>query len=204
MRGSRLVRLGVAVAAGVLAVGPGGPARAADTININPGNVPTPAAGFDSQDCGPNFGEGPHPGEDIWVFVLPKPNQLGSFTSVTATFDTPDGEEILTIPTDGGAIVDDKGTSKAWIRTPAGWTLTAASADITGTAGENDEFNLTRTCPTGFVPKTTPPVTPSGAPDTGGGGQQTSSVALGAGALVLAGAAGIGLIAVARRRRADG
>jgi hypothetical protein len=205
MRGSRLVRLGAAVAAGMLAVGPGGPAYAADTIDINPGNVPTTAAEFDSQDCDPNFGGGPHPGEDVWVFVLPKPNQLGQFTSVTATFDTPNGEETLTIQTDGGAIVNDKGTSKAWIRTAAGWTLTGASAEITGTAEENDEFNLTHTCPTGFVPRTTPPVTPSGAPDTGGGGgQESGSVALGAGAIVLAGAAGIGLIAVARRRRADG
>jgi hypothetical protein len=204
MRGSRLVRLGAAVAAGVLAIGPGGPAYAADTININPGNVPTTAADFDSQDCDPNFGGGPHPGEDVWVFVLPKPNQLGEFTSVTATFDTPNGEVTLTIPTDGGAIVDDKGASKAWIRTTAGWVLTGATAEITKTAGENDEFNLTHTCPTGFVPKT-PPVTPSGAPETGGGGgQETGNVALGAGAIVLAGAAGIGLIAVARRRRADG
>lgn len=203
MRGSRLVRLGAAVAAGVLAVGPGGPAYAADTININPGNVPTTAGGFETQDCDPNFGGGPHPGEDVWVFVLPKPNQLGQFTSVTATFDTPEGEQTLTIEQDGGAIVNDKGTSKAWIRTPAGWTLTGASAEITKTAGPNDEFNLTHTCPTGFKP-TTPPVTPSGAPETGGGGgQESGSVALGAGAIVLAGAAGIGLIAMARRRRAD-
>jgi hypothetical protein len=215
MRGSRLVRLGAAVAAGMLAVGPGGPAYAADTIDINSDHLDKPATAFES-DCDPNFGGGPYPGQDVWVFVLPQKQSLGTFTSVTVTFNTPNGPVTLTIPDDSGEIEDDNGTSKAWIITDAGWTIDAASAEITGTADENDSFNLTHTCPASSTPgpTSTPPtpkvttpavVTPSGAPETGGGGgQESGSVALGAGAIVLAGAAGIGLIAVARRRRADG
>jgi hypothetical protein len=216
MRGSRLVRLGAAVAAGVLAIGPGGPAYADDTININSDHLNKPAAGFgEKPNCDPNFGGGPYPGRDVWVFVLPKPNQLGEFTSITITFNTPNGPVDLTIPdADDSGIADDNGASKAWIITTAGWTISAASADITGEAtedpnGRRDTFNLTHTCPASSTPtpKVTTPavVTPSGAPETGGGGgQESGSVALGAGAIVLAGAAGIGLIAVARRRRADG
>ncbi|GHJ51167.1 hypothetical protein Nm8I071_04740 [Nonomuraea sp. TT08I-71] len=62
---------------------------------------------------------------------------------MTATFSTPSGEVKLTIPDDGGAIVNNLGTSKAWIRVPAGWTLTDATAVISGTASE---FVLTHTC----------------------------------------------------------
>ncbi|GLI02337.1 hypothetical protein Pa4123_76150 [Phytohabitans aurantiacus] len=222
MRGSRLVRLGAAVAAGVLAIGPGGPAYAADTIDINPSHRNIPAADFGAPNCDPNFGGGPYPGRDVWVFVLPQPNQLGEFTSITITFNTPNGPVNLTIPdADDSGIAEDNGASKAWIITTAGWTISDASANITGEAtedpnGRRDTFNLTHTCPASSTPgpTNTPPtadvttpavVTPSGAPETGGGGgQETGNVALGAGAIVLAGAAGIGLIAVARRRRADG
>ncbi|WP_281903828.1 hypothetical protein [Phytohabitans aurantiacus] len=210
------------MAAGVLAIGPGGPAYAADTIDINPSHRNIPAADFGAPNCDPNFGGGPYPGRDVWVFVLPQPNQLGEFTSITITFNTPNGPVNLTIPdADDSGIAEDNGASKAWIITTAGWTISDASANITGEAtedpnGRRDTFNLTHTCPASSTPgpTNTPPtadvttpavVTPSGAPETGGGGgQETGNVALGAGAIVLAGAAGIGLIAVARRRRADG
>lgn len=208
-----MARLAVAVAAGLLALWPSTAAWAA-TISINPGNVPTTAAGFENHSCDPNQGGGPFPGEDVWVFVLP--GNQGDFVSVTATFGA---NGSLTIPTDGGDIVDDNGTSKAWITTPAGWTLTAATAEITGTG---EFFNLTHTCPASSTPAPTesptpgptgtptagvttgPAVKPSGAPETGGGGGSTATggMALGIGALTLAGASALGL-ALARRRRRD-
>lgn len=199
MRGSWLVRLGVMAAAGVFTLGPGGVAWADTTININEGNVPTTAAGFKNQDCDPNQGGGPFPGKDVWVFVLPgNHNTTGDFVSVTADFGT-NGSITITAADDPGNF-DNGGphTSKAWIVTPAGWTLEDASAVITGTA---DKFNLTHTCPTGFKDRT-PGVKPSGGAETGGGGGQAGGAALGIAALAVAGVAGVGLT-VARRRRRD-
>ncbi|KAB1141491.1 LPXTG cell wall anchor domain-containing protein [Micromonospora sp. AMSO12t] len=132
-----------AMLAGALLLG-GSPALAAETININPGNVPTTAAQA-TQNCDPNLGGGPFANEDVWVFNLPGNQQTsGDFLSITATFSTPGGAVTRTIPTDpNSAIVNNLGTSKAWIRLPAGWTLTGASAVISGTA---DFFVLTHTC----------------------------------------------------------
>jgi hypothetical protein len=217
-----VARLAVLAAAGLLALAPSTAAWAA-TIDINPDHVDTTAAEFDSHGC--DFGGGPYPDKDVWVFVLPGPQATaGDFVTVTITFGQ---NGTLTIPTDGGEIVLDKGTSKAWIVTPAGWTLTAASAEITG---EAKFFNLTHTCPASGTPTPTTPaptpttpeptaatpgpvpsedvttgpagVKPSGAPETGGGGGSTTTggMALGVGALTLAGASGLGL-ALARRRR---
>nr|MDT0660631.1 LPXTG cell wall anchor domain-containing protein [Micromonospora sp. DSM 115978] len=142
----------------VLGVTLASPAWADSTVDINPGNVPATASGYGTKDCDPNFGGGPHANLDVWVFVLPQPNQAGAFLSVTATFSTPDGPATLTIPSDGGAIVDDKGTSKAWITTAAGWTLTGATAKITGTVAK---FNLTHTCPAGAEQTPSPSPSPS-------------------------------------------
>ncbi|MFI6825048.1 LPXTG cell wall anchor domain-containing protein [Micromonospora sp. NPDC050187] len=152
------------LALGAIAVGllltTGTPAAAQTTININPGNVPTTAAEF-TQECDPNLGGGPYPGEDVWVFNLPgNPNTSGVFESVTATFDTPNGPLTVTIPDDGGAIVNDMGTSKAWIRLPAGFTLVDATAVISGTA---EFFVLTHTC-ADVQPTPTPTPTPTGQP----------------------------------------
>lgn len=206
-------------AAAVLGLAAASPAWAGTTISINPGNVPTTAAGHDTHDCDPNFGGGPFADRDVWVFVLP--GQSGDFVSVTATFSTPGGSVNLTIPTDGGAIVNDKGTSKAWIATSAGWTLTGATAAITGTG---DKFNLTHTCPAGGdqTSSPTPPVsespsTPSSpstsgsvSPTAGGGspggagsgglpvtGPAVTTIALTGGALI---ASGIALLLLRRRR----
>jgi LPXTG-motif cell wall-anchored protein len=140
---NRLGRISIAVGAAVV----GGlviasPASADTKIPINPGNVPATASAYGTHDCDKNFGGGPYPDKDVWVFVLPgNGDKVGDFVSVTATFGA---NGTVTIPADGGAIVTDKGTSKAWVTTPAGWTLTAASATITGSA---DKFNLTHTCP---------------------------------------------------------
>ncbi|MDM4723445.1 hypothetical protein QTQ03_30035 [Micromonospora sp. WMMA1363] len=121
------------------------PAAAQETISINPGNVPTTAASY-TQNCDPNLGGGPYPNEDVWVFNLPgNPATSGTFQSINPTFSTPTGTVIETIPsgTYPSAIVNNMGTSKAWIQLPAGWTLTGATAVISGTA---DFFVLTHTC----------------------------------------------------------
>ncbi|MFG1890575.1 LPXTG cell wall anchor domain-containing protein [Micromonospora sp. NPDC049051] len=155
-----------ALLAGALLLAGGSPAAAASTININPGNVPTTAAQF-TQNCDDNLGGGPFANEDVWVFNLPgNPDTTGVFQTVTVTFSTPTGNVTRTIPTDpNSAIVDDTGTSKAWIRVPAGWTLIAASAVISGTA---DFFVLTHTC-AASNPQVNPRLnlTKTGTPTTG-------------------------------------
>ncbi|MFF5178641.1 hypothetical protein ACFY2Q_11540 [Micromonospora sp. NPDC000316] len=193
------------------------PVPQASTVDINPGNVPTTAAAF-TQDCDPNLGGGPFPDQDVWVFNLPgNPQTSGDFVSVTGTWSIPDdGTVTRTIPTDGGAIVTDMGTSKAWIRLPAGWTLTDATAVITGTA---DFFVLTHTCAASGQPTTPPPTTPppttqpptsapptatptkSELPITGtsAGTGLIPMAILGVGTLAL----GVTLIAVRRRRDAQ-
>jgi LPXTG-motif cell wall-anchored protein len=160
--GKLTVVAGAAVMVGLAAASP---AWANTTVAVNPGNVPTTASSYGTPDCDRNFGGGPYVSTDVWVFVLPgNTNKVGDFVSVTATFGA---NGTLTIPADGGAVVTDKGASKAWITTPAGWTLTDASAVITGTA---DKFNLTHTCPAGGggqPPTPTPTPTATRSTSTG-------------------------------------
>ncbi|BCL15541.1 LPXTG cell wall anchor domain-containing protein [Micromonospora sagamiensis] len=157
---SRALAVG-AIAAGLL-LSTGAPAAAQTTIDINPGNVPSNASDF-PQDCNPSLGGGPYSGEDVWVFNLPgNPETSGVFESVTATFDTPEGPLTVTIPDDGGAIVNNMGTSKAWIRVPAGSTLVEATAVISGMA---DFFVVSHTCAAAQpTPTPTPTVTPTQPP----------------------------------------
>lgn len=215
---ARVVALGAT--AGALLLGLASPALAAETININPGNVPTTAAQF-TQQCDPNLGGGPFPDLDVWVFELPgDPQTSGVFLSVTATFNTPNGTVTRTIPTDGGAIADDTDTSKAWIRLPAGWTLTGATAVITGQA---NFFVLTHTCAASSTPTPTPTPTQPPAPTptvtvtptqppaptatsselpitgTSGSGSLIPLAAVGVAAVVV----GVGLVALRRRRDAE-
>lgn len=141
------------------------PAWANTPIDINPGNVPTTAAAFspEDQECSANLGGGPYADKDVWVFNLPsQAGEAGVFVSVTATFNTPGGVQVKTIPTDGGAIVL-LGTSKAWIALDAGWTLTGATAEITGTA---NFFVLTHTCPASSSTSPSPSPSPSASPST--------------------------------------
>jgi hypothetical protein len=186
------------------------PAWAAGVVPINPGNVPTTAVGFADHECSANLGGGPFPGQDVWVFVLPQPNTLGAFVSLHLNFTTPGGPVTRDIPADpNSAIVDDLGTSKAWIRTPAGWTLTDATttAAITGNPDANDHFNLTSTCPGSGTPSptVTPTVTASVTPTrtelpiTGPSTKDDSFIgpAVVGGVLVLGGVA----LATLRRRR---
>ncbi|MFI6227793.1 hypothetical protein ACIBCR_10825 [Micromonospora echinospora] len=153
---SRLLASG-AITAGLL-LATGAPAAAQTTIDIDPGSTNKTATEV-RQECSPGLGGGPYVGQDVWVFNLPGDPQLtGVFESVTATFDTPNGPLTVTIPDDGGAIVNNMGTSKAWIILPAGYTLLDATAVISGSA---DFFVLTHTC---AALQPTPTPTPTGQP----------------------------------------
>jgi len=220
-KGLLKVCLGGAIAAAALGIS--GPAWAVSTININPGNVPTTAAGFNNHECDANFGGGPFPGQDVWVFVLPGNHDTsGDFVSLTANFNGNGSITITAAANPGNFSNGGPATSKAFIIAPAGFTLTGASAVITGTA---DFFNLTHTCPASGTPTPTPTMTPtasptvtptatptatptrtaatvpSGAVKAGGGGSQSSgSLVWGLGALTVA-AGGVSTLMLFRRRR---
>ncbi|MFI6261077.1 hypothetical protein [Micromonospora sp. NPDC051006] len=164
---AELVRLiATGATAGSFLVGAAGAAQAQPvepsalgTIDVSPGYVPTAAVGS-IQDCDLNLGGGPFPDEDVWVFDLLRMSTAGQFVTVTGTWSGPnEGTVTRTMPADGGAIVNDQGSSKAWIRLPAGWTLTDASAVITGEAAVSMHI---RTCAASTQPTTAPsPVAPS-------------------------------------------
>ena len=202
-----LTRLAGTVLAATIGVAAAAPAWAVGTIPINPGNVPTTAADFPTHECSANLGGGPFPGQDVWVFVLPQPNQHGQFTALHLTFTTPNGVETRDIPADQpSAIVNDMGTSKAWIRTPAGWTLTGGTADITGTPDANSRFNLTQTCPASSTtsPTASPTASPSKSklPLTGSSfGDQSFVVPVALGSALLL--SGVALVLMRWRRDAE-
>jgi hypothetical protein len=163
MRGTWLTRTVVGLAAALLVGVAASPAWAVESIGINPGNVPTTAVGFSTHQCDPNQGGGPIPGMDVWVFVLPgNHSDSGDFLSVTAYF-LGHGSITITRAANPGNFSDisSKATSKAWIIVPAGWTLTGATAVISGTA---DFFNLTHTCPAPASPSSTPTGPRGGSP----------------------------------------
>lgn len=163
------VRAAAAVVAAGLALAIPAAAWANTGAVINPGNVPTTAEDFDNM-CDENFGGGPYPGQDVWVFVLPDISR--DFVTVTASFSN---GQTRTAPADGD-IADDMGTSKAWVLAPAGWTLTAATAEVTGTApagGGLVSFNLTHTCPAEGSPSPSP--RPSASITPFGGGSSSPS-----------------------------
>ncbi|SDE40716.1 hypothetical protein [Glycomyces harbinensis] len=140
--------LGLAAAAGLCgALAFASPAQAETVIiQINPGNVPTTAADFEDNSCD-NL-----PGDlagdlDGWVFVLPAAaGAEGNFISVTATFADEGGSEQTRTTGDHGGIVEGSGDNKAYIITPAGWTLLDADAQVTD-PDEGAQFNLTHACP---------------------------------------------------------
>ncbi|MFD2765560.1 DUF7507 domain-containing protein [Micromonospora eburnea] len=158
----------IGLMAGALLLVGGSPALAADpTISINPGNVPTTAAGFSSHECDDNLGGGPFQNQDVWVFVLPGSHPPAEeFGSLHLTFSTPGGIRTANItgtPTSTSAIANNMGTSKAWIRLPAGWTLTAGSAAVTG--DDDRHFELSHTCPaSGEKPNPKLALTKTGTP----------------------------------------
>ncbi|MEV3937240.1 hypothetical protein AB0K52_14835 [Glycomyces sp. NPDC049804] len=117
------ITTGVVVSAGVLGafVLPSPALAAVETIFLNPGNVPTTAAGFEKQSCDNIPPDDIAKTEDGWVFVLPESaGAEGNFISVTALFEDGDGDpHVLGTATDGG-IVDGSGDNKAYIVSPPG------------------------------------------------------------------------------------
>jgi hypothetical protein len=169
---SLLSLLGLAGVATAVALSVGSPARANSTISINQGNVPTSAAGFGNHSCDANQGGGPYPGRDVWVFVLPgSHNTTGDFLSVTANFGANGTVTITTAADPGNFANGGPATSKAWIVTPAGWTLVGATATISGTASS---FNLTHTCPASGTPSPSPSASSSSALEQGSPTPSTS------------------------------
>jgi LPXTG-motif cell wall-anchored protein len=144
------------------------------------------------------------------VFVLPDQGG-GDFVSIHLTFSTSGGPVDAVIPTydPSGFLNGGNAVSKAWIRTPAGWTLTAATAEITGTA---THFVLSHTCVPGTPrtttppPKTTPPAdsTPPRTTTPGDGDLPLTGTSLTG--LLVAGMALVvgGVVLLVLRRRRDG
>ncbi|WFE58220.1 hypothetical protein [Micromonospora sp. WMMD712] len=120
------------------------------TIRLDPADAPVRAAGRDPA-CAEGLGGGPYPDEDVWMFGLPAGAAVARFVAVTPEFVAPDRERVaLTVPTEAGVLtVDGAGGSAAWLRLPAGWTLTGGSAAIAGDAGS---FALAAVCPASAPP----------------------------------------------------
>ena len=154
----------VSLASGVAVLAFAGPALAVDaTIPINPAHVPTTAADFPENDCGDETQLPQKPGQDGWHFVLPKGSPTPAvFVEVRLTFtDTVGVTQTKTIPVDG--TLGPPSAKHAIIYTPAGWTLTAGVADITGQEeGKPSQFNLSHVCVAG--PSESPTPSPTGSP----------------------------------------
>lgn len=225
-----LSRLAVATAAaGVLTIGVASAVWADATININPGQVPTTAKQFGTQECDGPF-EGLPGDKDGWHFILPA-GAGDDFLSVTLTFSSPGGTVTATVtsrdpnaPSTGagwsGYIAEAGGSDvfrHLWLFTDAGWTLTAGTATVSGTPGQNPQFVLSHTCPgtpaSPSNPPSSPPSDPSNPPSSPGvppssgggggvgGGLPVTGPAIG-GAIVLGlGLVGGGIALVMMRRR---
>ncbi len=142
----RTLQTGLAAAAGIAAaLALATPAQAEEVIIlINRGNIPTTAADFENQSCDnlPDLA----PDEDGWVFVLPaSAGAEGNFISVTATYADETGTERTRTTRNDGGIVEGSGDNKAYIITPAGWTLLDADA-LVNDPDEGAFFNLTHAC----------------------------------------------------------
>ncbi|HEX2416791.1 MAG TPA: hypothetical protein VHJ83_01525, partial [Micromonosporaceae bacterium] len=161
----------VSLASGVAVLAFAGPALAVNaTIPINDAHVPTTAADFPENDCSDETQLPQKPGQDGWHFVLPKGSPIPAvFVQVRLTFtDTGGATQTKTIPGDG--TLGPPSAKHAILYTPAGWTLTAGEADITGQSedGKPAFFNLSHVCVAGPsespTPSPTGTVTPSESP----------------------------------------
>lgn len=130
------------------------PSPAAGTVCLDTSDRNQTAAGFLVHGCD-HIPGGQSATLDGWVFALPGSGgrKGASFTSLTLTFDTDPGpgvtEQVLTIPgaPNSGLInTPPNATSKAFIQTPAGWTLVDGQAQVTAGARQ-DFFDLGHTCP---------------------------------------------------------
>jgi LPXTG-motif cell wall-anchored protein len=166
---SRLLVVIAVVSGWVLAAQP---TRADSTVPIQPGTVPVSAAAFAQTDqanrpsaC--DIGGGPFADADVWTFTT-KPDRR-DLMAVTVTFIAPGRAERQTRTIESGdagrdrdpgasdhsegdrhaggdhQAVDGIDRGVAWVRTPAGRTLVAASARVAGDASV--ELVLGGTCP---------------------------------------------------------
>jgi LPXTG-motif cell wall-anchored protein len=176
MRRLGLFRL-TAIATVAAVVGFASPAWADTTISVNSSGQNKTAATFPTQICKADQGGGPYAGQDVWVFILPGSHSTsGDFVSLTAHFS---GQSDVTITAAANPLNFSNGgpdTAKAWITTPAGWTITGAEAVITGTA---DFFTLSHTCPaegTSPSPSTSTSESASPSPSTSESHDPSTSV----------------------------
>jgi LPXTG-motif cell wall-anchored protein len=170
----------VTAAAGTLFVSSPAWADGVIQININPGNVPSTAAGFDSHDCGDAPFANIKAGQDGWFFVLPND---GEFDELFLTFQksaNPNDTIKVSIPpgntpgVTGGLLKIGNGDQvHAWLITPAGWTLTGGIAEVTGTDA-GGKFNLSHTCVGGGAqPSGSASSSHSGSPSASSSGSHT-------------------------------
>lgn len=159
--GARTLQRATAVsfASAVAVLAFAGPAFGVDAeIPIKADHVPTTAADFSETDCS-DAGQLPQkPGEDGWHFVLPSGSPTSAeFVEVRLTFEDAGG-----VQHEVTATIGNPSNKHAIVYTPAGWTLVAGEADITGQVdGKPSEFNLSHTCPA--APSTSPSASPTGS-----------------------------------------
>ncbi|MFG3555414.1 LPXTG cell wall anchor domain-containing protein [Micromonospora sp. NPDC047557] len=168
-----LTRAAVRTAAATAVLAIASPAWASSIVPLNPAHAGATAGTFQQECQDPRFGTRPT-NQDGWHFVLPT-KRAGDFQSLTLTFkDTAGVSVTVTVPNPADPYTDflsangggDKQVKHAYLFTPAGWTLTGGSAQV---SGEGDKFNLSHTCAgTGATASPTPttPITGSPTPTT--------------------------------------
>ncbi|MEU1240964.1 LPXTG cell wall anchor domain-containing protein [Micromonospora parva] len=172
----RLTRAAVRTATVTAVLAIASPAWASSIVPLNPAHAGATAGTFQQECQDPKFGTRPT-NQDGWHFVLPT-RRAGDFQSLTLTFKDTSGVSV-TVPNPTDPYTDflsangggDKQVKHAYLFTPAGWTLTGGSAQV---SGEGDKFNLSHTCagagttasPTPTTPTTPITETPTPAPTT--------------------------------------
>jgi hypothetical protein len=216
---------GLAFAAPANAAAPNTPSTPWLNQTLGPKSVKASTAEADCEETKKSVGADLDPTKDYWVFVW-EGNQAGTLVHLLLTFDG--GTRTETDATKTG----DSGTTKYIVSTPAGWTLTDGTSEITGTVptqvGGSDGpyvFQLTHSCagtpststptpgtsetPTPGTSETpTPGVSESTAPGTShsaspSGGLPVTGVAWGATALTAVGLIAAGVALMAVRRRRE-
>ncbi|WP_435206029.1 LPXTG cell wall anchor domain-containing protein [Micromonospora sp. bgisy143] len=163
----RLERSAICTAAATAVLALAAPAWASSVALLNGAHVGAKAGTFQQECRDPRFGDRPTD-QDGWHFVLPS-KRAGDFQTLTLTFtDTAGSSVTVSVPNPADAYTDflvangggDKQVKHAYLFTPAGWTLTGGSAQV---SGEGERFNLSHTCAgTGATSSPTPtPTTPA-------------------------------------------
>ncbi|GIF46752.1 hypothetical protein DFJ67_1442 [Asanoa ferruginea] len=152
MRGRSLgAALAAAAIGGGLGVAVPTVASAEMYVDVLPTSVPATAAEVGKHACEARLGGGPYPDRDVWLFQLPGDRvRTGDIVALSATFTTPDGQEVSRkAPGDGAGIAD----TRAWLVVDKGGRLTAATAAITGTVRN---LAIAQTCPAESSPQASP------------------------------------------------